>query len=965
MPFNNYHFNVSQFKCPCFKFTAPHPCDRPRSTKSSLMDTRFFCPNLSTHTTTSANILFPSQTGEQKCTLVKVTNLAEPDWMNVNCHDKLLPSTLCHHHKIQEKTTTTEVNVESIKMRQVCSAWTIRIHLKCYFFKWIDNNRTILHRNVEGDKTLQTITLPELKMIKEIFQCTQANYPVLMTQGEHDTLMVMFTCTKLFILHTCRLQSTSKNPPPGYQVFRKKEIDIRSGPHIFTCEKGGHITVLSRCDGKPDCPNDQSDEENCACSERDQYHQATSCQTFVSGTQHACGPLFYTTKHNKCVLYISNNTKFPTYHQVNCHNTSTQPTVFDWVIEWRQSDPCSVSMEIPCRDGHSNCFNISDICSFSLNGCGKLHPCRNGGHMEDCKSFDCSNSFKCLYSYCIPWTYVCDSKWDCPQGEDEMFYHVCGTTEPTCEHMFKCWNASLCIHFASVCDKIVHCPFGDDEKLCQLRSIICPQQCTCLAMAINCTQDHQELIHYPFVAIQMASCLKIIQYLHKFVSCAFLTICHSKISEKHMQFPTSLLQMDLQHNLLGKTLKISFSGGKSKLKKIVLSNNRIQVLYSHSFSNLYSLIFVALSCNPLVNLPANLFSSSPCLKYLSVLNITLLYVDVDAFKLVKVKIIKATDYKLCCMKPFSSVCTAQTPWFQSCNDLLEQSSIQVSFLVVSTIVFVVNVLSLVVHTFGMTKANQAYSAMTIASNMCNLLLVQYSGTLWVADNIFKGTFFAKGSLWTSGVTCFTIFVFALLFTLASQTLTLLLSVSRMMVVICPFDSNFKMRSFVVKIISNVTVAFIFCSVLVTLLLKAVHGEIVTKFCFPLFNPTSVVFMTVLLQMLVSLQFLSTISMVIMHAVIFHTMMSQPNLKQSTQKDATSLFVQLGLISFSAGLCWLPSNAIFIAAHCLQTYPIQLIPWTMITIIPLNSIFIPLVLSSFVFKKFWSVKQVHTKKAIQA
>ena len=28
--------------------------------------------------------------------------------------------------------------------------------------------------------------------------------------------------------------------------------------------------------------------------------------------------------------------------------------------------------------------------------------------------------FKCLNNYCISWSYVCDGKWDCQRGEDEL-----------------------------------------------------------------------------------------------------------------------------------------------------------------------------------------------------------------------------------------------------------------------------------------------------------------------------------------------------------------------------------------------------------------------------------------------------------------------------------------------------------------------------------------------------------------
>ena len=31
----------------------------------------------------------------------------------------------------------------------------------------------------------------------------------------------------------------------------------------------------------------------------------------------------------------------------------------------------------------------------------------------------CNMRFKCELAYCIPWNYVCNGRWDCPNGEDE------------------------------------------------------------------------------------------------------------------------------------------------------------------------------------------------------------------------------------------------------------------------------------------------------------------------------------------------------------------------------------------------------------------------------------------------------------------------------------------------------------------------------------------------------------------
>ena len=79
-----------------------------------------------------------------------------------------------------------------------------------------------------------------------------------------------------------------------------------------------------------------------------------------------------------------------------------------------------------CLKGHSKCFNLTDICIYQLNANKYMTPCRNGCHLQSCKNFECNMKFKCTESYCIPWTYVCDGKWDCSEGDDELENPACG-----------------------------------------------------------------------------------------------------------------------------------------------------------------------------------------------------------------------------------------------------------------------------------------------------------------------------------------------------------------------------------------------------------------------------------------------------------------------------------------------------------------------------------------------------------
>ena len=143
-------------------------------------------------------------------------------------------------------------------------------------------------------------------------------------------------------------------------------------------------------------------------------------------------------------------------------------------------------------EGYFQCYNITNLCIYKLNANQVLIPCENGRHLQQCKNFLCDIMFKCLESYCISWSYVCDGKWDCPHGDDELEYIVCNKNN-TCLHMYHCRNTKqMCLHLGNTCDGYYDCPFGDDESLCELKSFDCPSFCMCLLYAIDCRliSDH-------------------------------------------------------------------------------------------------------------------------------------------------------------------------------------------------------------------------------------------------------------------------------------------------------------------------------------------------------------------------------------------------------------------------------------------------------------------------------------------
>ena len=129
---------------------------------------------------------------------------------------------------------------------------------------------------------------------------------------------------------------------------------------------------------------------------------------------------------------------------VDCTQEYEDELLLQQILQNEKYFPCKESHQLPCLKGHSNCYNISEICTYRLNENFHLLPCRTGGHLENCKEFECNMMFKCPNYYCIPWNYVCDGKWDCPKGTDEDFTYGC-QKDRECHNLFKCQEIK-CMH---------------------------------------------------------------------------------------------------------------------------------------------------------------------------------------------------------------------------------------------------------------------------------------------------------------------------------------------------------------------------------------------------------------------------------------------------------------------------------------------------------------------------------------
>ena len=652
------------------------------------------------------------QSHTRNCTLMLLSNLAEPDWISVPCNDKLLHYVVCAKKANYYNITT----IHNVQEDETCEKQLILVNKRCYAFIW--HNKTQVKPGYCQLFNGRSITVAQLKLFYHIFDAISTSVVFNILVDNYNTNMVVgIKMTRQFNrIHLKYTDITTEEWEGNYICNFNKLIRV-TDILTFQCEKGGALLYDFVCDGSIDCPNDNSDEKICTCTGEPNMtfkFIVYQCRDLIiKGKALSCSSLYYMTKKGFCEHYntltgflqlgfdhifahrenplISNgqmvtvntstfkcrdghiiSSSFVNDLIVDCAHSAEDESLLKSIMTYSNySSLCSQS-EIPCRDGHSKCYKYSSICILKFDAHHHLMPCRNGGHIQNCESFQCNMMFKCRYSYCIPWTYVCDGKWDCPEGNDELNNPVCGRVL-TCVHMYKCKGIpKICIHVGNICDHQNDCPNGDDELFCQLINVKCPHKCICLLFAITCNNIYfTHSFHISFhvlVAVFIFNSTIPLSYIRgkQFESTQILKLAENKIHQAcFLQFLINLLHFDLAFNLVEVIHRHCFSSSLL-LVSLDLHKNRISYLESESFYNLSKLRFLDIAFNPITIISSYSLRN---LLFLTVFNCSsLLYKQIGQNIFDNTRqglIIINTNHFISCISPPTSICTLYPPWYVS------------------------------------------------------------------------------------------------------------------------------------------------------------------------------------------------------------------------------------------------------------------------------------------------------------
>ncbi len=628
--------------------------------------------------------LQPMKVHENHCTLLLLENLAMPEWLSVKCNQNLLDTVICSQPEQKLVNTSTARRRTSADTGTFCLRNEIKFQKKCLSAKYLCSG-TDGKFCPESNLNTKGIPLFLLKLFDKdnqhpIVFSSQLNFSeceeASQIHSKYQNTKIMFTRKPCNYVH-------------GITFCQSNQQHLDMNTIYFLCNSSEIISQTLLCDGIGDCLS-KDDELNCNCSDQNQP-PTDRCnvakvlrisniylKNSVNGTHRKISDFLH-------VTFICNNSGvIPMAYfddgYPDCYGADDEYKFNTSIIHsMLANNLCKNPAEIQCYEGFDRCFPLAKVCFCEVDHFGNLETCRNGYHLTMCHNFECNAAYKCQESYCIPYEYKCNGKWECLNGEDEL---NCQNLKQHCAGLFKCMNSSICIFSVQICNGEEECPMGSDELLCVPPFAKCPQKCSCFQLTAVCSKIKnlhileknllQFCTHIHFLNSTVEN-----RNLQRFESVLAVAILGSNMERfcQHMGLHVLKLQfLSVEKSYLESVISACFKGTKSILK-LILRDLRLKAIEDLAFVDQLKLSYLDLSNNLLTVLRQPNLCFLIALKGLNISGNRLQKFSTELFEGLQVLSRVQTDYfAICCATLSMAItCTAHVQWPFSCQDILNKT----------------------------------------------------------------------------------------------------------------------------------------------------------------------------------------------------------------------------------------------------------------------------------------------------
>ena len=714
--------------------------------------------------------------------------------------------------------------------------------------------------------------------------------------------------------------------------------------NIYKCAKGQYISVGNLCDGVSDCPGTPSDEQNCKCNlQRNTLNDNIFCSKICHPSNCSCSELYNQKFTGGCILFkrhLQVGDRLSLIYR-KYQNNSLLTFTKELQIAHKISR-CYEKEMIECIPWTGLCYFREDKCQYILDNTHQsLLICFNGKHLENCTTYTCTSSQKCPNSYCIPFSYICDGKWDCWDGSDE---NNCNFR--TCKALFKCKGTSICVYPTVVCDQYSDCPLQDDELFCHL----CPKGCTCLGLNVLCehinvsTIQNDYLKSYSFIRISKSIFLIPVNF-HEALA---IYIYHNNVNEilQVMQVGnySSLQRIEITFNCI-QEINICLHGMHlNTLQYLDLTNNNISKISHFGFRCLRKLTHLDLSYNNLNLLLRNTFIGLPNIVSLKITNNLFIRIKLNTFQDLPIKVIITHNLQICCaLYNPTSVCTTKKLYLSGCRKMLPHQFLQFLGFFFGFLILGLNI-CLAIFLLKCREYNTridskiTYNLLTGClhiSDLCIAICLLVTTLL----HTFKGDSFIEESMfWKKSILCSLLSILYLSSFLTSCLLQLMISLSRYLVITYLTENPLKYKLIKSLLFSMILIVLILSTFI--LVVDRNYYELTSPLCFfpGIIKPKMLMIVVNFIMCLVLI--MTSIFVNLFYFIGFQKNKTmQKELAHSLQRKdrSTSLLISILITVIPSNVYYLSLSLIYLSLAFKSNSPDIVHYYTVFLVLPINPV----------------------------
>ena len=124
---------------------------------------------------------------KHSCTLLLLTNVAEVEWINVNCSQKMLNQVLCKKMNSQKHKINYRMNLRHYK---TCSRWHITNKDRCLLFIWYEVTSKRINTVCSSVRGIP-LSLAQIKNLKFLFSAISSSFPTILTASKDSCSQVI------------------------------------------------------------------------------------------------------------------------------------------------------------------------------------------------------------------------------------------------------------------------------------------------------------------------------------------------------------------------------------------------------------------------------------------------------------------------------------------------------------------------------------------------------------------------------------------------------------------------------------------------------------------------------------------------------------------------------------------------------------------------------------------------------